>query len=38
MTEPITMLTDYVLGILALAFGYAILRKNRVEGQISRTL
>jgi hypothetical protein len=38
MTEPITMLTDYVLGILALAFGYAILRKNRVDGQISRSL
>jgi len=38
MTEPITMLTDYVLGILALAFGYTILRNNRVDGQTSRLL
>ena len=32
------MLTDYVLGILAFAFGYAILRKNKIDGQISRSL
>ena len=38
MTEPITMLTDYLLGVLALAFGYGILSKNRIDGQISRSL
>ena len=32
------MLTDYVLGILAFAFGYAILRKNRDDRAISRSL
>jgi len=38
MTEPTTMLTDYVLGILAFAFGYAILRENRDDRAISRLL
>ena len=38
MTEPITMLTDYVLCLLALAFGYVTLRKNKVDGSISRSL
>ena len=38
MTEPMTMLTDYALGLLALAFGYATLRKNRVDGSTSRSL
>ena len=38
MTEPMTMLTDYVLGVLALAFGCGILRKDRIDGQVSRSL
>ncbi len=38
MTEPMTMLTDYALGLLALTFGYATLRKNRVDGSTSRSL
>ena len=38
MTEPMTLLTDYALGLLALAFGYATLRKNRVDGSTSRSL
>ena len=38
MTEPITMLTDYVLGVLALAFGYGMLCKNRIDGQLARSL
>lgn len=38
MTEMTTMLTDYILGILAFAFGYILLRKSRGDHVISRLL
>jgi len=38
MSEPMTMFTDYVLGILGLGVGITILRKNTGDRSISRVL